>query len=176
MRSSRARVQREAHPHRRLVIYPTRVRVTVLCVVAQVCVAAGAVLLVLGGAGLQILGGALVAFFGYAALYFAYRIARPVPALTVDAFGIHDNASAAAVGFVPWQEIIDCGRLDFRGQPMLVVMVDDPDAVIARAKPLRRAVLRVNTKMMGTPVNVPGAGLPFSVDELTREIAAYRPH
>lgn len=175
MRSSGGRVRREAHPQRRLVIYPTRVRATVLCVVALLVVGGGAALLALGEIMLQVLGAAVVAFFGYAALYFAYRIARPAPSLTVDAFGIHDNASAVGVGFVPWQEIKDCCRLDFRGQPMLAVIVDDPDAVIARAKPFRRAVLRVNTKMMGTPVNVPGAGLPFSVDELTREISAYRP-
>lgn len=58
---------------------------------------------------------------------------------------------------------------------MLSITVTDPDAVISRASPWFRAAMRANSKMVGTPVNIPQNTLPMTADELSMELDAYRP-
>lgn len=111
-----------------------------------------------------------VAFFGPAVVFAAVRSFSGAPALVLDADGLHDNAAWAAVGTVPWSNIVAARATSFGTQSVLEVAVRDPQAIVAGTTGLRRMMLAANTRMMSTPVNIPGILLPARPAELAKEI------
>lgn len=99
------RVVRESTPQPRLLIYPSRVKLSLLLAGALLFVVAGAFMVRSGGPAMMVLGVITVAFFGSALPHFAYRLMKPRPSVIVDQTGVHDHASVACAGFIPWQEV-----------------------------------------------------------------------
>lgn len=114
-----------------------------------------------------------VVFFGSAVGLFIFRLARRAPAVVLDADGLHDHAAWAAVGTVPWNNILVADATSFGLQSMLVVAVHDPRAVVGRTTGLRRLMLAANARMMSTPINIPGIMLSARPAELAEEINAH---
>ena len=111
-----------------------------------------------------------VSFFGLCAWFVLSRLARKKPAVVVDSDGLTDRASAVALGFIPWSDIVDAkvvlqnsrsSRHKFLG-----VSLRDPDKYLARCGPLARGLLRLNNRMTGYIVNIPQATLSVKVEEI----------
>src|SRR5688572_30250863 len=60
-----------------------------------------------------------VPFFAAGSLYVTYRLLWRRPSVVLDARGLHDNASMAAVGLVPWSEIAGVAVFAVRNQKMV---------------------------------------------------------
>jgi hypothetical protein len=174
MYASGKRVVRESTPQPRLLIYPSRVKLTLLLAGALLFVVAGAFMVRSGGPALTVLGVISVAFFGSALPYFAYRLIKPTPSVIVDQTGIQDHASLACAGFIPWHDVRRYRRRLVGTQPMLAITVTDPAALLARVSPPRRLLMKANQRIVGTPVNIPQVGLPIKIDELGKELDAFR--
>jgi hypothetical protein len=174
MDGSSKRLVREATPQPRVLIYPSRGKLILLLAGALLFVVAGIFMIRSGGTALTVLGVVAVAFFGSALPYFAYRLMRPRPSVIVDQSGIHDHASVACAGFIPWHEVRRYRTRLVGTQPMLAITVTDPGALLARVSPPRRLLMKANHRMVGTPVNIPQVGLPIKIDQLGRELDAFR--
>jgi hypothetical protein len=174
MGGSSKRLVREATPQPRLLIYPSRIKLILLLTGALPFVVAGIFLIRSGGTAITVLGVVTVAFFGSASAYFAHRLIRPRPSVIVDQAGIHDHASVACAGFIPWREVRRYRTGLVGTQPMLAITVSDPGALLARVSPPRRMLMKPNHRMVGTPVNIPQVGLPIKIDELGKELDAFR--
>ncbi|QGN48987.1 STM3941 family protein [Micromonospora sp. WMMD558] len=116
-----------------------------------------------------------IAFFGLAGVYFLLELAYRRPTLQVDAEGITDRASLASAGRLGWREIGVVKIHSVGGQRMLAVLPHDPNAVIARAGFVRRALLRMNYASGFPPVNVPESALPYSLEALIDEMRRHNP-
>jgi hypothetical protein len=172
---SSERVVRIAGPQPSLTVYPQRGKQVVLGVGAAVFVVLGVVLLLSGGIVRPVIGGVAILVFGLFGVLWARQVASSRPALVVDTRGITDHASAIGAGFVPWSEITGLGTWSSNGQTIVTVGVADPAAVLARVGPLARIPMRANVRLCGSPVTLPTNALPFSADQLIREIAAFAP-
>jgi hypothetical protein len=168
------RVVRESTPQPRLLIYPSRVKLTLLMAGVLLFVVAGAFMVRGGGPAMTVLGVTTVAFFGSALPYFAYRLIGPRPSVIVDRTGIHDHASVACAGFIPWHEVRRYRSRLVGAQPTLAITVTDPVALLARVSAPRRLLMKANQRIVGTPVNLPQVGLPIKIDELGKELDVFR--
>lgn len=95
-----------------------------------------------------------VLFFGACSVLALALALGPERALVVGPRGLRDTTSPAAVGDVAWDEIREWRIADLHGQPVLYVVLHDPEAVLRRVGPVRRLVGRVNLRISGTPVCV----------------------
>lgn len=169
------RIVRVAGPDPSLTVYPQRGKQVALGLGAVVFVVLGVVLLLSGGVVRPVVGVVTILVFGLFGALWVRQMASQRPALVVDTRGITDHASAIGAGFVPWGEIVGLGTWSSNGQTIVTVGVADPAAVLARVGPVARIPMRANVRLCGSPVTLPTNALPFTADELIREIAAFAP-
>ena len=113
-------------------------------------------------------------FFGAVVLSIFYRLVRPVPAITINAEGIIDNASGLGVGLIPWDQIGEVREYQVENQVFLGIFPKDVDALIKTQPKWKRTAIRANLKMGAAPVNIPQASLGMKVSNLVREIERRR--
>lgn len=104
------------------------------------------------------------------AVFFAVRLLWPAPMLVIDDKGLTDNASATGAGFIAWREI---DRIEFAtvlGQEYMAIHTVDAESVLARCNPLKRAIMRLNRTLAGTPFALPMQGLSLSREQLQAAI------
>lgn len=159
-----------------LVVHPARGPAVIALATGLVGVAGGVLLIVGGGTPATVAGIALCAFFGATALGGLVRLVRRRPVLTVTGEGLEDTGSLVGAGFLPWSEV---GAVDVlaarRGGDLLVVGVQDVEAVLSRATPTRARVARQQAGLLGSPVIFPPTVLPMPAAELRDEIERRRP-
>ena len=97
-----------------------------------------------------------------AAVYLIYRAVRDRPALVIGERGFTDHASITGVGYVAWDEVAGI-RLD---RVWVAIKLRDPDPVIARQPAWRRALMRMNSKIVPGDVIIPTNALSMSSQEL----------
>ena len=107
---------------------------------------------------MTVLGVIRVAFFGSALPYLAYRLIRPRPSVIVDRTGIHDHASVACAGFIPWHEVRRYRSRVVGTQPMLAITVTDPLALLARVSAPGRLLMKANQRTSERADDDPGVG------------------
>ncbi len=130
----------------------------------------GAALAAVGSPAERVAGIASVAVF--VALAAVLLISRGRPVLVVDDVGL--AGAALPAGPLPWPRITGVFEHRLRGQHVLCVLVDDPEAVLAAAgDPEVRAVLRADLAMLGSPVTIPLRMLPIGVEQLTLALATH---
>lgn len=167
------------HGDYRLELYPHRGRIAVLAAGATLFAFGCAFLVVSAVTGAEsspvagVIGVVGTAFFGLGTFYALARLIQRTPVLIVDAIGIHDHASMAAAGTIPWENIAAVHVDSFGMQRMLMVAACDTQEVVDRASGLRRALLATNARMMATPVNIPAMMLPMRAREVESEITAH---
>lgn len=170
------RIQRSGQPGQvdyRLTAYPSRIRLMLLVLGAFGFVLLGAFLAYnrsQGGRGSIIVGVIAIMFFGFCGIYGVIRLVAPKPALVLDDTGLYDNASALGAGFIGWDSIHDVVLVDFQKQPMISIVVTDPEAVLSHVSGLKRKAMRANIRLLGTPVNIPKTMVPLSLEQLEAEI------
>ncbi len=92
------------------------------------------------------------------------------PALVLDDEGLHDHASGASVGLVPWGEVAGVSVLVLPGSDLVRLRLRHPDRVLEGLPPWTRAVVSVNRRLLGSPVNIPVAGCAVTTDELVEAV------
>lgn len=133
-------------------------------------------LALVGALPILAIGLASFAFFGFGLIYFLKRLVlfrRSVFAVGPE--GIYDDASAFGAGLIPWREISHLRVASIAGRKYLGVRLKGHTKVLDRQNPLKRFIMTINRdKFTGTLVNVPQTILPINVEELLREVEAYR--
>ena len=161
-------------PPARLVAHAPRRRQVLLLVGALVMVAAAVAALAAYGPAGVVIGGLGIAVFVPAAAWLAWRLLAPRPTLLLDHDGLHDHASATAVGLVPWSQVTRVAVQTIGGHRMLSVQVRDADELLADQPAVRRRVLATNLSLLGTPVNVPLSAVDVPEDELLDAVERWR--
>jgi hypothetical protein len=113
-----------------------------------------------------VLGVAAILFFGACGVYGLLKMFDKKPGLVLNSEGIVDNASGAAVGFIPWNEVIGAGVYEIQKQKMLVIGVRDPQKYVERGGALKRWVNKANLGMTGSPVTISSVALKIDFAEL----------
>lgn len=104
------------------------------------------------------------------AVFFVLRLLWPAPMLVIDDKGLTDNASALGAGFIAWRDIERIEFVVVMQQDYLAIHAVDMDSVLARYNPLKRAIMRINGKLAGTPFLLPMQGLSLSREQLRAAI------
>jgi hypothetical protein len=125
-----------------------------------------------------------VIFFGFGALLFLVQLLRHQPALEIDADGINDRSSLMSVGRLRWSDI-DAVWLTTLKIPtphgrtltkrMLSVSPRDWNVVVARANPVKRFLIRLNSRSGYQPMNISEQALPYSLETLVDEMRRLNP-
>jgi hypothetical protein len=161
-----------------VVIYPSRLRVSLIFAGAALFVAGGIWLLqhpIQGDEAMGWLTGwASIVFFGAVALFALSRLASRKPAITIDRNGITDNASGLSAGFIPWSDVVDAQLVKFQRQKFLGVSLRNPQDYLAKASPLKRALMKANSSLVGFVINIPQISLPVTLEELLGHIERFR--
>jgi len=157
------------------VIYHSRLRLILIAFGSMLFVALGW-LLIQGSDPITVTVGASgIAFFGLCLVFALWRLVLRKPALVLDAKGITDTASAVSSGFIPWSDITGMRIVTVRNQKMLGIDVADTDAVIAQYPAFRQWLMRMNVRMVGTPIVIPRAALGISLEKLVPLIETHLP-
>jgi hypothetical protein len=128
-----------------------------------VCVA-----LVIWGGLLGLVGGLPgVVFFGAICLpYIVFLAVRPVPPLIVSADGFTVRQYALDAGFISWQEVQSIETSSVGAFSQVVVRLRDPVASVRRHRPVRRALLWLNSGLRRGYVRISGVRLPLPASEV----------
>jgi hypothetical protein len=118
------------------------------------------------------LGAVAALFFGACAVYAIAKAFDRKPGLVLGTEGLVDNSSAVAAGFIPWSDVTGVEIFRSGTQKMLVIRVADPEKYIARGNPLKRALNRANTGMVGSPIAISSNTLRIPFNELRDEVAS----
>jgi len=87
--------------------------------------------------------------------------------------GIIDNSSGLAAGFVPWSEITGAEIYEVHRQKMLVIKVRNPEEFIQRGNVLQRAMVKMGSKMSGSPIAITSNTLKINFPELLSTFEQY---
>ena len=107
--------------------------------------------------------------FSATAVFGLVKLRDDRPGLVFGPDGFTDNASATAVGFVPWSEVTGVGVMEFNRQKMLVVAVRDPEKYLARGGTLKQMLGRANARMCGSPIVISAHALKTDFGVLLAE-------
>ena len=117
-----------------------------------------------------------VPLFGFASVFVLSRLVKPRPSVVLDANGVHDNASMAKGGFIPWQDIASVNVFAVRNQKMVGIGLKDNDKFLAQVGVLRRMSARANLSMGFPLIAIPESAVNIAAEELARKIAAQCAH
>ena len=120
-------------------------------------------------------GIASMVFFSLTGIIGIRKLFDKRPGLVLNSAGIIDNSSGLAAGFVPWSEITGVGIYEFRRQKMLIIKVRNPEEFIQRGNVLRRAVMKIGSKMSSSPISITSNTLEIHFPEIAFEIQAISP-
>ncbi len=118
-------------------------------------------------------GIAAVVFFAACGLFGIVKLFDREPGLILDDTGFVHNSTAAAAGFVPWDEVTGVSTLQISRQRLLVVKLRDPERYIRQVNRIRQAMKRGNQRMCGSPIAIASNALKIDFDELSALFNAY---
>lgn len=122
-------------------------------------------------------GIAAIVFFGVIALYIVSKLFDTRPGFIVDNDGITDNSSMFALGFVPWEDVLELNVISVANQRIIMVLVKDPDGYIRRQpNALARRTASMNYRSYGSPVAITANALKTKFDDLYQLINKRRPN
>jgi hypothetical protein len=124
-----------------------------------------------------------IAFGGLCGLYFGFRLLFRAPVLEVDADGIVDRSSLVSPGRLRWDEIDSVRIYTFSTyahgrtieQRMLGIHPRHGSDVVRRTNPVKRVLMRINGRLVATPINIPESVLPGNLEELVDQMRQYCP-
>ena len=154
---------------RDIVLYPARSKMALLALGGLLFVLCAPVVWLTGGLLLRAVAVLDVLFFGFCTAFALGRLLHPRPSLVIDDVGVTDNASAIGAGLIRWEEIVGVEMTAMGTNRFLVLIVKDPEAVLARQPRYRRAAMRANVGMIGSPVAIPGH-MTGSLEDVLRHI------
>lgn len=169
-----------------IIIELSKTKIVLLLLGASAFVAAGIWMFSLDDASIQSqrrfndplyvhgLGLVSIVFFGLCGLFALKKLFDNKPALVFNNSGIVDNASSVSAGFIPWSEVVGAEIFEIQKQKMLIIMVRDPQAYIARGSSLKRALNKANYNMVGSPISISSHALAINFSELVSLFDQYQ--
>jgi hypothetical protein len=118
-------------------------------------------------------GIASMVFFGMTGIVGIRKLFDKRPGLVLNSAGIIDNSSGLAAGFIPWSEIIGAEIYEVRRQKMLMIKVRNPEEFIQRGNILQRAMVKMGSKMSGSPIAITSNTLKINFAELLSTFGQY---
>lgn len=87
--------------------------------------------------------------------------------LVIDEIGIVDNSSAASVGLIEWNDIVDVRRKNVMSTQFLLIDVVSPDKYLNKPNHyIKLKLMNYNIKLYGTPISITSSTLSCNIDEL----------
>jgi hypothetical protein len=120
-----------------------------------------------------VFGGAAIAFFGSVGVLGVRRLIAMPPGLTLTPEGLVGNSISASIGLIPWADIARITATSVSMNRFLVLHLRDPAPYLARGNLFQRMTLRMNQKLVGSPVAIAATTLSVSFDELSRLVQGY---
>ena len=111
-----------------------------------------------------------VGFFGLVAVQTGAKLLDTSPGLIVDAEGIVDNSSGIAAGRIPWSDIKRIETSTGEKHRFLTIEVHDPQKYIRRTRWVKRAAVRQNTRVFGSPIHISAETLKIDFDDLRKAV------
>lgn len=116
---------------------------------------------------IQTLGVVTVLFFGLCGIACTKTLITKKTGLTIDSSGILCDLGGIAIGFVPWEDIIDIEEFYVSGQGIIKIIVSNPQKYIDRQKSaFSRRAAEMNYKLYDTPVQISASILKYDFSEL----------
>jgi hypothetical protein len=108
-----------------------------------------------------------ILFFGLSVFILFKKLIAKNAALIISDKGIIDNASAATVGLIPWNDIVEIATTKVMKQEFLTLKVRNPEEYIARQRNvLLRKTMQLNFKNYGSPIQISANNLKSSIAEI----------
>lgn len=122
-------------------------------------------------------GGTIMGVLGV--YFFTKKLFDKKPGLILSDKGIYDNTTAFNFGLIPWTDI--SGIIDrtvkvstFSKQHFVTIMLNDPDKYISQAtNPLKRKLLKANSKNSGSPIHISANVLKTNHNDLLKLACEY---
>lgn len=118
-------------------------------------------------------GGLALLFFGICSVAAGRKLFDASPGLVLSEQGLLDNASGVAAGFIPWSQITGIGHYQVQGQKMLVIGLADPKPYLERGPFWKKALLKANYRLVGSPVSIPANTLKMAFEPLLALVGEY---
>ena len=112
-------------------------------------------------------------FFGMVGIVGIRKLFDKKPGLVLNSAGIIDNSSGLAAGFIPWSEITGAEIYEVHRQKMLIIKVRNPEEFIQRGNVLQRAMVKMGSKMSGSPIAITSNTLKINFPQLLSTFEQY---
>jgi hypothetical protein len=118
-------------------------------------------------------GIASMVFFSLTGIVGIRKLFDKRPGLVLNSAGIIDNSSGLAAGFIPWSEITGAEIYEVHRQKMLIIKVRNPEEFIQRGNVLQRVMVKIGSKMSGSPIAITSNTLEIDFPELLSTFEQY---
>lgn len=129
-----------------------------------------------GETGVRIVGFIAIGAGLIGAIFAGVRLLTHRPALLVDDHGMKLDAPTAPLGRVAWSQVQAIGTLDLMDQRFLVVVPHELERRLALLSPIKRQLVVLNQRTLGTSFAVPESLLGARLGEVIAEIGRRAPH
>jgi hypothetical protein len=113
-------------------------------------------------------------FFGLCAIYLAFRLIVPKPALVATKEGLWLAGTALSPGLVRWDEIAGLQVFDTMGQKSMGVRLLNEHVVLEPMGWHVRWLAKANSAISGCAFHVPQSVLPMTAEELIARVHEFR--
>lgn len=90
--------------------------------------------------------------------------------LSISDEGIYDNSSIAALGFIPWEDVMSINVLKINNAALISVRAKNPEKYMKRTNIFTSFIIKGNLKMSGTPITISVNNLKCTFEELEQWI------
>jgi len=146
-----------------------------LAIVSGIFVVAGCFMIAKGSFQITIFGLLIVVVFGFCLLRLSFLLFARKSSLVISESGIFDNGSAIAAGFIPWAEIEGIYVPPFSSEAFMRIFVRDIENILARLSSWKVRIMRLNSSLTGSYINVPVGVLRINREELIALMRAKNP-
>jgi hypothetical protein len=101
------------------------------------------------------------------------RLVDKRPGLVLNSDGMTDHSSYVAGGFIPWSDIAGFGMYQVKRTRVLTILLRDTEHYISRGGPIKRALNRANTRLVGSPLSISSSTLKIKFDDLRELLESY---
>ena len=101
------------------------------------------------------------------------KMSKGAPGVILDSEGLTDNASFLSAGFIPWANISGAEAFETKGQPVLFIVLKEPEKYIAKCNSVKRFFLRTSMAVGPSPVGIPVAILAIDMTHLIELVNRY---
>lgn len=114
-----------------------------------------------------------VLFFGVCGVVAIKKLLQTKPGLTINTQGVRDQSGLTSSVWIDWKNVKAVQPSTVAGQKYVCLILHDASAYTHRGNALQRWMVRMNIKLVGTPVNISDNTLMIAFDELLAALQKY---